>query len=122
MATAKRKVGDLGESLAEKYLKKKKYEILSRNYSRRGGEIDIIARDRGQFVFVEVKARRSGDFGSPAEAVTSRKLEKIAATARRYLMENREDSDNFRIDVIGVKLDMDEKTAKIRHFKSVTNS
>lgn len=130
MPTERRKKGDLGERLAEEYLKRKGYSIIGKNYLKRGGEIDIIASDpadgrgtgRGRFVFVEVKSRYSAAFGCPAEAATPRKLKKIENTARLYLAERGRDADDFQIDVIGIEIDVSSKSAKLKHFKAVSGS
>lgn len=77
--------GDFGEIKAIKYLKDNKYKILESNYKNYAGEIDIIAKKGDYIVFVEVKARETLEFGSPSEAVTSRKQFKIRRTAEGYL-------------------------------------
>src|SRR3989339_682645 len=84
MSDQRQKLGDLGEEIASNYLKKKGYKILERQYKSQYGEIDIIAEHKKTLVFVEVKARRSDDFGLPEEAVDERKLEKIIATGNCY--------------------------------------
>ena len=78
-------LGSRGESLACDTLERAGYEILATHYRTRVGEIDIVARDRDCLVFVEVKARRGIECGTPAEAVTPRKQRKVAAMARDYL-------------------------------------
>ena len=72
--------GNYGEDLACKYLRKIGYDILERNYRIRGGEIDIIARDKEFLVFVEVKTRFTHEYGLPVESVTPWKI--------RYLFRN----------------------------------
>ena len=84
-------VGSCGEDAACEYLKAHGCEIVERNMRTRCGEIDIIARDGGCLVFVEVKTRGSDSFGTPAEAVTYYK--------RRNII--RADSD-IRFDVVEV--------------------
>ena len=80
-----RAIGNKGEDFAVKILKKEGYEIIERNFTIRGGEIDIIARDGEYLVFVEVKLRKSVDFGRPSEFVTKAKREHIIHTASTYL-------------------------------------
>lgn len=80
-----RALGNKGEDYAVKFLKKQHYTILERNFTVRGGEIDIVAEDDGVLVFVEVKLRKTADFGRPSEYVTSRKREKLIYTARCYM-------------------------------------
>ena len=73
-----RSLGQQGEQIAVQYLKAHGYKILERNYRCRVGEVDIIAEDQGDLVFVEVKARSSKVFGNPAEAVTKTGEEPLA--------------------------------------------
>ena len=83
----KKEIGRLGEELAALRLMEQDYQILCRNYRCRFGEIDIIAEKRGILTFVEVKTRCREDFGSPAEAVTWSKQQKIRQTALHFLNE-----------------------------------
>ncbi len=79
-----KQIGNLGEELAESYLKKQGWKILSRNYSAHGGEIDIIGYRWGVLVYFEVKSRSNDSFGSPSDAVDSEKLRKIKSAARDF--------------------------------------
>lgn len=114
-------LGRLGEKIAEEFLKKKGYKIVARNFHGRGGEIDIIALNRGQFIFVEVKTRETNDFGAPIEAITPEKIRKIILTSKIYLLKNKKDLENFRLDAISVEMNSAKKQAKVRHYKSITN-
>lgn len=78
-------LGQQGEEVAVQYLQAHGYKILERNFRCKVGEVDIIAEDEGNLVFVEVKARSSKLFGNPAEAVTSRKQGQISKAALCYL-------------------------------------
>lgn len=95
-------IGKIGEDLAVKYLKKKNYEIITRNYTNEYGEIDIIAAHDGYLVFVEVKTRNGIGFGTPAEAVDSHKIRKISQTASGYIQFKRLYNYPVRFDVIEV--------------------
>ena len=114
MASKTRK-GTIGEDLAVEYLIKKGYRVLQRNYRFEHGEIDIIAEDGSVLVFVEVKARRSKEFGEPEDAVTPRKRKKIRATADGYLFENNIDDKECRFDVIAI--DYQNSKTEIRHLE-----
>ena len=81
----KRKIGAVGEKIAAEHLRRKGYRIIERNFSCRYGEIDLIARDGEDTVFVEVKLRRNADHGYAAEAVTPSKREKLRRTALFWL-------------------------------------
>jgi putative endonuclease len=102
----RRKKGNDGEVMAAEYLAKKGFEILDRQYLTRLGEIDLVARDGGEIVFVEVKARFGLDFGHPEESVTPSKLRKIANTAELYIRQKGMIDAPFRIDVVAIRLDL----------------
>ena len=97
-------IGDAGEKLAQKYLKKNKYKILETNYKNKIGEIDIICFDKveKQLVFVEVKAKSSDEFGLPREMVDERKQRKIRQVATEYLMSKNALDIDCRCDVIEI--------------------
>ena len=81
---SKRDIGYAGETAVCKFLRKNGYEILKRNYTVRGGEIDIIAKKNDCVAFVEVKTRKLDAFQSGEEAVTKSKQKRIIKTAKRY--------------------------------------
>lgn len=83
-----RSIGDIGEGIAEKYLLSIGAKILARNYTVRGGEIDLIAQLNDTILFVEVKLRRSDLFGSAYEAITPSKQSHISRAAKIYLQKN----------------------------------
>ena len=98
----KASLGRNSEQLAVKYLEKKGYRILRRNFRTKKGEIDVIAEDGPWLVFIEVKARSSGLFGAPEEAVNLRKQRKIAGAALGYIaMEKTERPVRFDVIAIG---------------------
>lgn len=84
----KRIVGSEKESIAADFLLQEGYRILERNFSCRIGEIDLIAKESGYLVFIEVKYRAGTAFGYPAEAVTKAKIIKILKTAKYYMLCN----------------------------------
>jgi putative endonuclease len=96
-----------------RYLKKKGYRILVRNYTAPTGEIDIIAADGGTLVFVEVKARSDDLFGEPAEAVDHRKRRRIMNTALHYLAGLKREYLG-RFDIVSVHLR--GRKAEIEHL------
>ena len=98
----KKELGKLGEDIATHYLKQNGYIILDRNFECRQGELDIVAKDREEIVFIEVKTRTSAKFGIPSEAVNKIKQKHMLQTIKYYLF-NRNLSEEFiRIDVIEV--------------------
>ncbi len=96
-----KQTGQVGEDAAVAFLKSKKYKIIERNYKNKIGEIDIIAQKGEDLVFVEVKTRSSEKFGTPAEAVTYYKKQKIVNAAKWYISQNFTDL-NIRFDIIEV--------------------
>lgn len=93
--------GRLGEDSAAEFLKSQGYKILKCNYKNKMGEIDIIAKKGEDLVFAEVKTRSSAEFGTPAQAVTYNKKQRIINTAKWYVMENPTEL-NIRFDIIEV--------------------
>ena len=78
--------GGDGEEQAARFLAGHGLQLVARNYRTRLGEIDLIARDGATLVFVEVRLRKDARFGGAVESITARKLSRIAAAARQYLM------------------------------------
>jgi putative endonuclease len=105
MTYARIALGKTGEDLACAELEKRGYAIIARRYRRRGGEIDIVARDGPTIVFVEVKARDSHAFGEAAEAVTAFKRRRIAQLARDYMTRQRLSNCPCRFDVVSIHFD-----------------
>lgn len=97
-----RALGRTGEELACDCLRRKGYEIVERGFRLFGGEIDIIARDAGTLVFVEVKTRADEKFGRPEEAVTPSKQRQIRRIARGYLVGHPCGEGGCRFDVVAI--------------------
>ena len=114
-----KKTGDKGEDYTADYLKKNGYKILSRNYRKSYGEIDIIASKGKIICFVEVKTRHSGTLSQPYEAVDFRKQSKIIKTAAAYLIQNRIESE-CRFDVSEVFVD--KETLKLDRINYIENA
>jgi len=93
--------GKAAEQQAAQFLEEQGYIILSANYHTRYGEIDLIAQDGNCLVFVEVKQRSSHRFGSPEEAVTLKKQQKLILSAQHYLQKNPWDKE-MRFDMVAV--------------------
>lgn len=102
MSHFKAALGKTGEDLACRELERRGYAIVARRYRRRGGELDIVARDGPTLVFVEVKARQGRSFGEAAEAVTPLKRRRIVQLAMEYMMRNHLANCPCRFDVVSV--------------------
>jgi putative endonuclease len=112
----KRKIGNIGEDLAVRYLRNDGYEIVARNYRFQRGEIDIVARENRILVFVEVKSRRTKSYGEPEDSVTIRKRRQIHKVAEGFLYENNIQNTECRFDVISIFFEGGK--AVIKHFKN----
>jgi len=117
MKTLNRTTGRAGEDIAAESLSKKHFKILERNFSNKFGEIDIIAKDNGVLVFVEVKTKIGEDFGSPEEMINPGKLARIRNMATMYL---HGESVPCRIDVVAVVLGSDNEVVRLTHYENVT--
>lgn len=101
---ARRQLGNRGEDLAAAALKKQGYKILERNYTTPLGEIDLIARHRGELVFIEVKTRKSLRFGEPQDAVSAPKQARLRRLADYYLKQKRLGEVPVRFDVVAITM------------------
>ncbi len=109
--------GKLGEDLACKYLENQGYKILERNFEARQGEIDIIALDKTEIVFIEVKTRSNTLYGKPAEAVNEQKQKHLIKTIEYYLYIRHLEKQFVRIDVIEIYLYKNKY--KVNHIKQI---
>ena len=107
--------GNYGEDIACKFLEKQDYKIIERNFSCKIGEIDIIAKDKEEIVFIEVKTRNFLEYGEPAEAVNKIKKKHIYSAAEYYLLIHNQLNEFVRIDVIEIFLN--KNTYTINHIK-----
>jgi putative endonuclease len=98
-------VGRNGEDATAKWYEAAGYTVADRNWRVREGEIDIIVKRGSTLVFCEVKTRRSDAFGTPAEAVTFRKQQRLRTLAGQWLAAHRERADELRFDVAAVSPD-----------------
>jgi len=109
----RRDTGILGEKLARDFLKKRGYRILETNYRCPQGEIDIIAKHKDTLAFIEVRTKKSLEFGSPEESITSAKKERMKAAATQYQQTHNNLPQLWRIDVVAVELNQKDKLSRI---------
>ena len=109
----RRDTGILGEKIARDFLKKRGYHIWQTNYRCPRGEIDIIARHKDYLTFIEVRTKRSLDFGSPEESITWVKKERLKTTALQYRQSHRNLPPLWRIDIVAIELDEKGKPSRI---------
>ncbi len=113
MLNKRQQFGKESESEAVRYLKKNGYKILEQNYRTKLGEIDIIAKDKGTIAFIEVKGRRSGNYGNPKWAVTPKKQRKISMVALYYLKTTNQSGEKARFDVVTLTSNYDNPRIEI---------
>ncbi|HEY0000615.1 MAG TPA: YraN family protein [Actinoplanes sp.] len=102
MTTQRRAVGAYGERVAARHLQDLGLVLLDQNWRCSDGEVDLVLRDGDDIVFCEVKTRRGGLFGTPAEAVDHRKVRKLRQLAGRWLHEAGVRPREIRFDVVEV--------------------
>lgn len=113
-------LGKKGEELAARFLEGKGYTILEKNFYRRTGEIDLIARaPDGTYVFAEVKTRRGHSCGYPEEAVTAKKIQKMVRVAELWLTLKGIHTDAIRLDAIAVEMRSPEP--EIIHLENISS-
>src|SRR3989344_9646270 len=110
--------GQWAESSVAQYLERKNYSILDRNYQKKWGELDIIAKKKGILIFVEVKANKKELAGfEPERRVSPEKLRRMNRAIQTYLAAKKYSPDQERqIDVVSLTLDQNKGVAKIKHF------
>ena len=110
MTLKKKELGAKGEEKAVRYLQNRGYRVLERNYRTRLGEIDVIAEQGDDLVFIEVKTRSGNHFGSPFESVTHQKQKQLSKVALEYI--SKQDCHNrpSRFDVVGIELQEGDNT------------
>ncbi|MEW6609952.1 MAG: YraN family protein [bacterium] len=102
MSKQRIELGEKGEALALKHLKRHRYKILEQNYKTRSGEIDIIAKNQEVLAFIEVKTRRGEEFGLPQEAVDIRKQRQMGKVALEYLAKKNLQDIDCRFDIVAI--------------------
>jgi putative endonuclease len=112
-------LGRFGETWTRGYLARKGYRILDSNVRYRVGELDIVAECSGELVFVEVKCRRSSEYGSPADAVTATKYGRLARAIETYLQVTGRQGVNFRLDVVALEVDSRGAVSRVTHLEGV---
>jgi putative endonuclease len=127
------KIGELGEDVACKYLVKQGYLILERNYTKKWGEIDIVAQKKNVLYFIEVKSKSvsSLDFvsrffdeqtnqtGRPEDNMHPWKLKRLSRTIQTYLIHKRIGNTPWQFDLLIVYLDIDQRKARVKKVENI---
>ncbi len=117
----RRDTGIRGEKLAKDFLKKRGYRILETNYRCPEGEIDIITKHKDSLVFIEVRTKKSLEFGSPEESITLTKRERLRVVASRYRQTHNDLPLLWRIDVVAVELNQEGKLSRIELIENAVS-
>jgi putative endonuclease len=116
MSAATQAFGELGERIAERWLRGRGWRVVQRRFRSGHRDIDLVMERDGLIAFVEVKARRGDGFGGPVEAVNWRKQKELGRSARVWVSRHGRASDAYRFDVIGVLVD--GQRVRIRHIEA----
>ncbi len=109
----RRETGILGENLACEFLGNNGYNIIEKNYRCPGGEVDIVAKQQDTLVFIEVRTKRSRNFGSPEESITPIKMERLRNIAAYYWQNHSNLPESWRIDVVAVQINNRGRVSRI---------
>lgn len=117
------RIGRVGEELARHHLEARGYRVVASNYRCRWGEIDLIARDGREWLFVEVRTRRSDAFGEPEESVTEAKARRLILAAQDFLAHSDEAGADpeWRIDLVAIRLGAGRRVLSIEHMTHVVS-
>lgn len=114
----KKRIGEIGETLACTYLAAKGYRCVDRNVRTREGEIDVVMRHGSVLVFVEVKTRASEAFGHPEESLTYTKMRRFRHAVMQYLQSSGWQG-SWRMDCVAITIDRRTRTARVRHIPAI---
>ena len=113
----RQRLGNWGEGVARRFLEREGYRVLDTQYRCRWGEVDIVATEGGELVFVEVRTRRGTRFGTPQESIAPSKASRLESTAQHYMAKNGLTHSNWRIDLVSILLDSGGLVQEVSHLK-----
>src|SRR5688572_29152811 len=104
MSVARQAFGELGERIAERWLRRRGWRIVQRRFRSGHRDIDLVAERDGTVAFIEVKARKGVEFGGPVQAVNYRKRKQLERSAMVWIDRHGQEAESYRFDVVGVLL------------------
>jgi len=116
MSAARQEFGEVGERVAERWLRRHGWRVLQRRFRNGHRDIDLVAERDGLVAFVEVKARRRADFGGPVEAVDWRKQRELVRSAAVWIVRHGGPNESYRFDVIGVLVE--GNSVRVKHIEN----
>lgn len=111
-------VGKIGEGLAKEYLEKQGYKIIEQNYKTKYAEIDLVAQNKNELIFVEVRTKIGENFGSPEETINNKKKRKLLGNAKAYAAIKKWDGP-YKIDAICIVLKPDYSIERLNHCENI---
>ena len=117
MPTRRTQLGQRGEAMARGFLQEQGYCILESNFRCSFGDIDIVAQDGDETVFVEVKTRHSTTYGTPEESLTPAKQQHLLAASQEYLQRHSISGTDCRIDLVSVRIAPGFSVPRIDHLR-----
>src|SRR2546423_15546428 len=108
MSAARQEFGELGERIAERWLRRQGWRVVQRRFRSGHRDIDLVVERDGTVAFVEVKARRGAEFGGPVQAVDHRKRKQLERSAMVWIDRHGREAESYRFDVVGVVLNRGE--------------
>lgn len=123
MPTPRSKLGTSGEAVARRHLESLGFEWIESNWRCAAGEIDLVMRDRGELVFVEVKTRRGDDAGRAEESISPNKSRRLLSSGNWYIQTHPDLGDPiWRIDLVAITLDGVGKVDRVTHVENTVVS
>jgi putative endonuclease len=113
MSAARQAFGELGERIAERWLRRHGWRVVQRRFRNGHRDIDLVVEREGLIAFVEVKARRGSEFGDPVEAVNWKKQKELTRSAHIWIDRHGRPTESYRFDVVGVLVDGER--VRVRH-------
>lgn len=104
MSAARQAFGELGERIAERWLRRRGWRVVQRRFRSGRRDIDLVVERDGTVAFVEVKARKGAEFGGPVQAVNHRKRKELERSALVWIDRHGREAESYRFDVVGVLL------------------
>lgn len=116
MTAARQAFGELGERIAERWLRRSGWRVIQRRFRNGHRDIDLVVEREGTIAFVEVKARRGARFGQPVEAVNWRKQKELSRSAMVWIDRHGQSGEAYRFDVVGVIVEGER--VRVRHVEN----
>src|SRR3989338_3869081 len=117
----KQKIGEIGENIAVKFLVKHGFSVIERNYTKKWGEIDIVAEKDNKIYFIEVKSVSHATYNNsrPEDNMHPWKLKRLARVIQTYLVSEKLDNKEWQVDLLVVYLNLDQKNARVKAVKDI---